>query len=131
MGLDMFLTGEIYIPTDWNSPENNHYEDGYRLKARLYELGYWRKHPDLHGFIVENFADEGIDDCKPIYLGTDNMQTVITAIRKDQLPNTEGFFFGESLNNPEEKAHAIEIFSKAIKWLEEDPWRSVYYRASW
>lgn len=26
-------------------------------------IGYWRKEPNLHGFIVENFAD-GNDDCR-------------------------------------------------------------------
>jgi hypothetical protein len=27
------------------------------------EVGYWRKHPDLHGYIVETFAD-GVDACQ-------------------------------------------------------------------
>lgn len=131
MGLDMHLTGEKYIFTDWENPENNHYEDGYRLKSRRFDLGYWRKHPDLHGFLVETFSD-GIDDCKPIYLSTTEIELIIEAIKEDKLPHTGGFFFGESSNDEEQKTEAIEILTKALQWLRADiTHRSIYYRASW
>ena len=131
MGLDMYLTGEIYISQDWKDDANNKYEEGYRLKGHLYEMGYWRKHPDLHGYIVENFA-EGEDDCKPVYLSVDSIKQIIDAIEKNELPKTDGFFFGESTNDDEEKAEAIGILSKALGWLEADDWhRSVVYQASW
>lgn len=131
MGLDMYLTGEIYISRDWHNEANNQFEEGYRLKGRLFDLGYWRKHPDLHGFIVENFA-EGEDDCKPVHLNIDSIKQIIAAIEDNELPKTAGFFFGESTNDDEEKAEAIEIFSKAMQWLEADDWhRSVIYQASW
>ncbi len=131
MGLDMHLTGEKYIFTDWENPDNNQYEDGYRLKSRRFDLGYWRKHPDLHGFIVETFADQ-IDDCKPVYLDSDHIKLTIVAINENQLPQTEGFFFGESDNDDEQKAEAIEILTKALQWLEADEaHRSIYYQASW
>jgi len=133
MGLDMYLTGEIYIPTDWENPENNLYEDGYRVKGRYLDLGYWRKHPDLHGFIVKTFA-EGVDECQRIELSVRAMQQIIAAIEDDQLPKTSGFFFGESENDDDQKKEAIEIFTKAINWLDADQsqvWRSVIYQASW
>lgn len=115
MGLDMYLEGKTYIWQDWNHPERNRTKDGFRLKGEILELGYWRKHPDLHGYIVENFAD-GIDDCKPIWLSADHLRQIIKAIKNKELPKTSGFFFGES--DGSEDAESIEIFEKALAWLE-------------
>jgi hypothetical protein len=109
MGLDMYLEGRTF---NWKEKYD---EDGFRIKGKTIELGYWRKHPNLHGYIVEAFAD-GIDDCKPIHLTTLDMQNIISAIREKRLPKTEGFFFGES--DGSEDAESIEIFKQAIKWLD-------------
>ncbi len=133
MGLDMYLTGDKYLIAHWDDPQKILIEDGFRLKSRRLDLGYWRKHPDLHGYIVENFAG-GVDDCREIDLSKEQMRQIIKAIHSDLLSKTTGFFFGESVNDAEEKNHAIEIFHKAIQWLEEEPsgeWRTVYYQASW
>jgi len=85
MGLDMYLTGEIYLVTDWEHPQKNLIEDGYRVKGRDLEPGYWRKHPDLHGFIINRFAD-GEDHCQKICLAPKDIGEIITAIRSDSLP---------------------------------------------
>ncbi|MFD0894735.1 hypothetical protein ACFQ5Q_13985 [Luteolibacter ambystomatis] len=127
----MYLTGEEHLSTDWTNPENNQCEGGYRLKSKNFELGYWRKHPDLHGFIVENFSD-GEDDCRPIYLDEDDLAQLVLAVREGRLPKTTGFFFGESTNDAEQRAEDIEILTKAIAWLQANDWRRhVYYQASW
>lgn len=123
MGLDMYLTGEIYF---WNWQRKRG-----EKKADLIDLGYWRKHPNLHGFIVENFAD-GIDDCRPIYLDTDHIREIMDAVEANKLPPTVGFFFGES--DGSEKEQDLAIFREALQWLEaesSDFSRSVYYQASW
>lgn len=93
MGLDMYLNGDKYLPTDWVHPENTTKEDGFRLKGKILELGYWRKQPDLHGFIVDTFAD-GVDECQEIYLNVGMMRQIIDAVKGKQLPTTAGFFFG-------------------------------------
>lgn len=133
MGLDMYLTGEKFFMTDWENPANNKTEDGYEVKAHRLHLGYWRKHPNLHGCIVATYAD-GEDNCQPIELSTNNMRDIIQAIKEKRLPVTSGFFFGESDGSQDEES--IEIFEKAIQWLDsgEDRskiWRSVEYQASW
>ena len=133
MGLDMYLSGEIYLVTDWENPKNNLTEDGYRVKGRELEIGYWRKHPDLHGYIVHRFAD-GEDRCQRIDLSPSDIGEIITAIQSNLLPKTNGFFFGESENDTGQKNEAITIFQKALKWLTtpvEGQWRSVAYQASW
>lgn len=127
MGLDMYLEGDNFYlydhPRRKSSPP---------IKREVAELGYWRKHPNLHGYIVNTFA-EGLDECQNIDLSKEDMQQIIEAIRKRELPHTSGFFFGESEDSDEQIAHDVAIFETAIEWLEEktDAWRSVNYRASW
>ena len=131
MGLDMHLDGEKYLWTNWEKPEQNQTEDGFKLKTKTIELGYWRKHPNLHGYIVNTFA-EGKDECQEISLDVDNLKQLLKAVKADNLPHTEGFFFGQSL--PEDKEPTIKIIEGAIKWLgveEKGVARSVTYRASW
>ena len=107
----MFLEGKKF----YASNENN--EDGAVLnEARMdnIELGYWRKHPNLHGYIVQNFAD-GVDECQPIYLGEDRLKELIKAVNENKLIPTTGFFFGES---PEDSAeYDIPILEKALDIL--------------
>jgi hypothetical protein len=97
------------------------------------ELGYWRKHPNLHGYIVRTFAG-GKDECQNIDLGVNGIRTIIAAIRAKELPDTTGFFFGVSDSSQEQIDQDIAIFERAVAWLEtEEPgiFRSVSYRASW
>ncbi len=121
----MYLEGREYVERcKW---------ERFELISSNYDLGYWRKHANLHGFIVENFA-EGIDDQKPIYLGADDIHRIIKAIEEKQLPHTTGFFFGESQDTPEQIAYDIEIFTDALKWMadsDRDGRRAVYYSAWW
>lgn len=146
MGLDMYLRGEQY-----NSPYHEELPqpklDGkYAISDYKVDLGYWRKHADLHGYIVDKFA-EGKDDCQEITLTQKNLEDIIDAIRNDNLKlDHSGFFFGNSTEfgyyNEPEKNYAISCFEKAIEFLKEgfemkekydlyvEP-RGVYYRASW
>lgn len=110
MGLDMFLEGREITA-------------GSKIK-----LGYWRKHPNLHGFIVENFA-VGVDECQEIPLTKANLVAILEASEADKLPHTEGFFFGTSCFNDKEPTR--EILERAISWIKTDPGRSVTYQASW
>lgn len=131
MGLDMYLTGQKYLRENFQEPEKNVTEDGFTLKTKELRLGYWRKHPDLHGFIVQTFAD-GVDECQKIDLSPDQMRTIVQAVKDKKLPKTGGFFFGESDGSEDEET--IKIFEAAIQWAETEEtgvWRDVYYQASW
>jgi hypothetical protein len=123
MGLDMYLTGEVFFFTTRR-------ERGQR-QGEFYDLGYWRKHPDLHGYIVQAFAN-GEDHCQRIDLSADDLRKIITAVNTRSLPKTTGFFFGES--DGTEWIDDIDKLTDALRWLEkstDDECRSVYYRASW
>lgn len=126
MGLDMYLRGRKF-----HTPNEKRREDGFEVKETILELAYWRKHPDLHGYIVQNFAN-GVDDCKPIELDEEKLVQTIKAVVNEKLPHTEGFFFGQS--SPEDKIDTLEQLGNALKWLKADDnesIRGVHYRASW
>ena len=93
MGLDMYAyvvdakaIGESTV--DFDLPE---------AKA---ELAYWRKHPDLHGFMEQLYREKGGTDrqfnCASVRLTEEDLKKLEDAIRAGQLPHTEGFFFGSS-----------------------------------
>jgi hypothetical protein len=111
VGLDMYLEGH---KTRYNSTEM---EDGFPLRTKILSLGYWRKHPNLHGYIVQAFA-EGVDECQDITLGAKDIRNIISAINGDTLPETSGFFFGKSESGKAQRKNDVTVFTKALKWLE-------------
>jgi 4-alpha-glucanotransferase len=136
MGLDMFLQGHEYR-YQYNQEKTL---DDFPIKEIIVELGYWRKHSDLHGAIVQNFAD-GTDNCEPIELNEEDVNKIIEMIKSGDLPATSGFFFGQSARLTEnEEAYEeqakedIEQFENALKWIKsevKDGYRWVTYRGSW
>jgi len=136
MGLDMYLVGRKYVGgyDSLSANQDIDKEDGFPVASVKIELGYWRKHRKLHGYIVNTFA-EGKDECQKIDLGMDELRKIATALRTNDLPDTEGFFFGNEEIDNEEKERSEEYakqIEEAIKWLGEGDWkRSVYYKASW
>ncbi len=131
MGLDMYLTGEKYFcaypPEEACIPQ----EHGFEVRSHMLRLGYWRKHPNLHGYIVDNYA-KGFDNCEPIFLDEHQIEEIIAAITAETLPHTEGFFFGAS--DGTEKDEDLKIFSAALAWLrapEKGVFKSIHYQASW
>lgn len=117
MGLDMYLVEKIYSVDD-------HADEGHVERYEV--LAYWRKHPDLHGYIVQEFAG-GIDECQEIPLTKENIQQIIKAVKEDKLPYTTGFFFGVSDSADEQET--IEKLNTALKKVEAGA--TVYYQASW
>lgn len=137
MGLDMNLYGEKFF---WDDAPK---DEGKNVSCVIVDLGYWRKHPNLHVYIVQHFAD-GVDECQKIELDVEQLKLLRMAVIDNALPSTTGFFFGKSTGDDEEKKEDLEIINAAIKWLETDPpenaalepgkmrvSKSVYYRASW
>ena len=104
------------------------------VRVNCTTLGTWRKHPNLHGFIVETFAD-GLDECQEIGLSEEDLTNDYPGDRNAaNCPIPRGPFFGESDDTPERVAEDTQIFQEALAWLkteEEGVWRSVIYQASW
>jgi hypothetical protein len=132
MGLDMYLNGEKYFYGQRKFCEKRAADEPSKI-GEIYELAYWRKHPDLHGFIVETFAD-GVDNCQRIWLSEENIETIIKAVKDASLPHTEGFFFGESENDEAQRNEDVQLLEGALAWVktkEDSVWRSLIYQASW
>ncbi len=132
MGLDMYLQGEKFFA---GSEEERPHEDGFEVSAHSLQLAYWRKHPDLHGYIIREFAG-GVDDCKEIDLIADDCRKIAAAIIAKKLPHTEGFFFGDSEYHEGNEEADAQLFQNAASWVEnmkdvKGVWASLSYRASW
>lgn len=134
MGLDMYLQGHLF--RGHKEPQTL---DDFPVKEIIVELGYWRKHANLHGAIVQTFAD-GTDDCEPIELSRDDIEKLIEMVKANDLPHTEGFFFGQSAKPgdqwfDEQLAKDIKQLENALKWYDtktdEFEYRWVTYQASW
>lgn len=108
MGLDMFAmttNDPIDKPVDFKVNDAT-------------ELHYWRKHPNLHGWMQDlYYAKGGTQDfnCVPVQLTTEDLDRLEETIRKNELPATTGFFFGSSEGvNDEDDLKFIEAAREAI-----------------
>ncbi len=64
------------------------------------ELHYWRKHPNLHGWMEALYYEKGGSsdrfNCVPVVLSAGDLDRLEADVKGGDLPYTEGFFFGES-----------------------------------
>lgn len=111
MGLDMYLTAELYISEydDNNVALINSMKQHAPLglgeftpKTASFELAYWRKANAIHGWFVKHVQD-GLDECQTSYVRLENLQELKDTCEKvlanlslapELLPVSKGFFFG-------------------------------------
>jgi len=62
------------------------------------ELAYWRKHPNLQGWMEDLYYSKGGEDedfnCVDVELTLDDLEQLERAVEGEELPETQGFFFG-------------------------------------
>ena len=89
MGLDQYGTARKGEPsTD---------EDGYTYYEDSMELAYWRKHPNLQGWMEELWLGKGNDgefNCVDLELTLSDLDYLEQSLDESALPETAGFFFG-------------------------------------
>ena len=89
MGLDQYGTARKGEPsTD---------EDGYTYYEDSMELAYWRKHPNLQGWLEELWRGKGNDgefNCVDLELTLSDLDYLEQSLDESALPETAGFFFG-------------------------------------
>ncbi|NEJ60787.1 phosphoglycerate kinase [Rhizobium leguminosarum] len=121
MGLDMYA-----FATD----ENPSSPVDFTASAPT-EIHYWRKHPNLHGWMRQLYRAKGGTDesfnCTNVQLTNDDLRQLEADIKADQLPHTEGFFFGAS--DGTEMEDDLGFVAKARAALAEN--RTVYYSSWW
>lgn len=106
MGLDMYayITNERFL-TDVD----------FKPTIECIELHYWRKHPNLHGWMEQRYRLKGgIEEsfnCCTLKITPLDLDELEAAIKGGKLPPTTGFFFGESLGD--ETDDDLEFIRKA------------------
>jgi hypothetical protein len=122
MGLDMFanVTAEK-LATAVDFPEPQNYD----------ELHYWRKHPNLHGWMERLYVEKGGKNpdfnMSPVTLDSTDLDQLEAAIKKKKLPATEGFFFGAS--DGSETEDDLRFIAKARQAIALG--KTVFYLAWW
>lgn len=90
MGLDMYALTTRQQPA---SPVDFEVEGGTHLH-------YWRKHPNLHGWMENLYREKGGQapdfNVVPLQLTREDLDRLEADIRGCRLPQTDGFFFGRS-----------------------------------
>ena len=125
MGLDMYAFSTNAKPkTDVDFETKNFKPE---------EVFYWRKHPNLHGWMQSIYDVKGgtspdfNGDC--VVLDTFDLDALEADIREGNLPDTSGFFFGESSNGDEENENDLLFVTKAREAIANG--KTVYYTSWW
>jgi hypothetical protein len=127
MGLDMFVYScclEDLTDENFKVGENPIKEN------KENEIFYWRKHPNLHGWMEELYRDKGGKEdfnCEYVRLEKEDIKDLEAAINDDALPLTSGFFFGKSTD--EDTARDLEFLKIAKEQLESG--KVLLYYAWW
>jgi hypothetical protein len=138
MGLDMFSYRAKQTPlkeTDEIFGPENEQEVDESSKGQFdhEEFFYWRKHPNLHGWMEELYREKGGEsdtfNCTPVVLTTEDLDNLEAAIKGGELPNTNGFFFGESEGDEEEINEDLRFVTEARNSIAEG--YTVWYDSSW
>ena len=95
------------------------------------EIAYWRKHPDLHGWMEQLYRKKGGTETSfnggPVLLTEEDIDNLKIAVLTRSLPSTSGFFFGES--KQEINFADLEFIEKAKEAIKEG--YTIYYDSSW
>ena len=125
MGLDMYayktkqkLDKEVDFNVDTDSIE---------------EIAYWRKHPDLHGWMEDLYRNKGGEDeqfnCSAVKLTAEDLSKLEEDINSRRLPETSGFFFGKSYGDTDEVMQDLEFIKTAKQAINEG--YDIYYTSWW
>lgn len=104
------------------------------------EIAYWRKHPNLQGFMENLWESKGRPgdshennvlgdfNCIPVELNYDDLADLEDAVNNGELPQTGGFFFGDN-SDEHYKENDLEFIKKAREAL--DSGLTVVYDSWW
>lgn len=122
MGLDQYLYKSRKAPIAVEEYTNDDSEN----------LAYWRKHPNLQGF-MENLWKEktGKDEefnCENVYLTEPDLDIWEQIVKNNKLPETDGPFFGFD-SDEEYKEYDLKVINRAREALKQG--YTVYYTSWW
>jgi len=100
-------------------------------KTKPREIAYWRKHPNLQGWmrrLWESQGNEGNFNGDELELTWENLDELELAVTHGQLPTTGGFFFGEN-SDEHYREQDLEFIKNARAELFLG--LKVFYNSSW
>lgn len=101
-------------------------------------IAQWRKHPNLEGWMADLYFQRGGKgeesayvgqsfNCCTVALTLEDLDNLEREVINESLPETSGFFFGESL--PEDKELDLEFIKVAREAIHQG--KCVYYTSWW
>jgi hypothetical protein len=109
MGLDMYAyvaaragqQAEFYEGSEWD-PDHKEHRNPNVNKPR--DIAYWRKHPNLHGWMAQRWLQREGNELREtdnfngieFELTADDLDDLEYVVKKRRLPATSGFFFGDN-----------------------------------
>ena len=131
MGLDMYAyvakkkdeMKEYYESYDYET------DSGPVTKPR--EIAYWRKHPNLHGWMHKLWNEKGHSgdfNGDELELTAEDLDRLEFAVEHGKLPATSGFFFGNDADN-HYRADDLKFIQDARAELIVG--MKVFYNSSW
>lgn len=121
MGLDMYacITRTPIGDVDFAVPED------------AQEIAYWRKHPNLHGWMARRYFEKGGSDsrfnCNTVRLDAADLDDLERSVKENALPDTTGFFYGQS--GPDRVPDDLAFIAKAREAIKAGCF--VYYDSWW
>jgi hypothetical protein len=128
MGLDMYA----YVATRAGQQEEYWQQDAdVDGVSKPREIAYWRKHPNLHGWmrrLWESKGNEGGFNGDELELTYEDLERLELDVIAGTLPSTSGFFFGNDANE-----HYREQDLEFIKNARAELFMGlkVFYNSSW
>lgn len=103
------------------------------------EIGYWRKHADLQGYMENIYRQSGgkkVFNCIDLILSKTDCENIINYARDnlkkiskdEEVEHTTGFFFGSTYD--EDWVETINVFSKVLEKTDWDK-ETIYYSSWW
>ena len=126
MGLDQFAYKTKVKPGKSVDFQDEVYDD----EVEREEIHYWRKHPNIHGFMERLYREKGGEsdfNCRPVELTQEDIDRLAHSILDGELPETSGFYFGQSFGD--EENDDLEFCKRASEAIKEG--YTVFYDSWW
>jgi hypothetical protein len=115
--------------------------------SKVHNIAEWRKHSDLQGWMealyLRKCDEQGVEprmgaegswfegqvtfNCQPLRLSYQDLLDLREAVNDDALPETEGFFFGQS--DDYHKEQTVKFIEDALRAIGQD--MTIYYDSWW
>jgi hypothetical protein len=135
MGLDMYA----YVAA--RAGQSEHYwqknlDGNLESVSKPREIAYWRKHPNLHGWMNNLWLEKNINSLHDdvmfngieLELTWDDLNQLELDIKEGKLPSTSGFFFGD---DSDDYYRAQDLQFVADAKAEVFLGLKVFYNSSW